>query len=108
MGHSPFGRRADNFRSPPINRHARSRPACLKGAKVVITSAFENYEMQVELLAVPGNPRRYFIVTQAQSAHLLQPINEDITLEALIEPKLLITVGRLGQVFLEIGGEFAH
>src|SRR5467141_1391432 len=24
---------ADHFRSTPINRHARSRPACLKGAR---------------------------------------------------------------------------
>ena len=44
----------------------------------------------------------------AQSALSRQPSNEDITLETLIEPKLLVTVGQLRQAFLHIGGEFAH
>ena len=36
------------------------------------------------------------------------PGNEDVTLETLIEPKLLVTVGQLRQALLDIGGEFAH
>jgi hypothetical protein len=55
-----------------------------------------DYEIQVRPLATPAiSLRRQFILNAAQSAQFLQPSNEDITLETLIEPELLITVGQL-------------
>jgi hypothetical protein len=53
-------------------------------------------EIEVTQLATPAiSLRRQFILNAAQSAQFLQPSNEDITLETLVEPELLITVGQL-------------
>ncbi len=38
----------------------------------------------------------------------LQPDNEDVALETLIEPELLIAAGQPRQVFRHIGGQFGH
>ena len=48
------------------------------------------------------------MLNAAQSFQLLQPGNEDVTLETLFESKLLVTVGQFRQAFLDIGREFAH
>jgi hypothetical protein len=44
----------------------------------------------VQIICTSVRPAR-----AAQPTHLLQPSNEDITLETLIKPKLLITAGQL-------------
>src|SRR5262245_7182937 len=45
---------------------------------------------------------------ERQSALRSQPGNEDITLETLIDPELLVTLGQQCQMLLHIGGEIAH
>jgi hypothetical protein len=58
-----------------------------------MTSAFETMRYKFATPAI--SLRRQFILNAAESAQFLQPSNEDITLETLIEPELLFTVGQL-------------
>ena len=64
---------------------------------------------EVRRRAAPGVPREVRPPNERAGRHeLLQPGNEDIALETLIEPKLLITIGEVRQALLDIAGEFAH
>jgi len=71
-------------------------------------SAFETmrYKLGWATCSTSDIAQRRFTLNEGPSRS--QPDNEDIALETLIEPKLLITTGQLLQAFLHVGGEFAH
>jgi hypothetical protein len=110
-----LGRSTDRGQVGPVLIRQRTAPSSLpvsnSGPKAIMTSAFETMRDKLGWANLQHERfRRAPVHAQrvAESAQSLQAGNKDITLETLIEPKLLIAAGQLRQMFLDIGGDFAH